>query len=155
MASSNSQTPTRSSRLRSSSSSLFPAFDRFFRNDFLEPWNDRFSDTIPSINITENKDNYLVEMAAPGLKKEDFNVRMEGNMLTISCEKETETRDDGQNDRYQRREYNYSSFSRSLTLPDHADSANIKARYNDGILNLTIPKKAGPDREQGKKINVE
>jgi HSP20 family protein len=150
---SNSQTPMRSSRMRSS---LFPTpFDRFFRNDFLDLWNENLPDTIPSINITENKDNYLVEVAAPGLKKEDFNIQMNGNLLVISSEKEAETKEGGQGDNYRRREYNYSSFSRSLTLPDHVDSTRINARYNDGILNVTIPKKSGSDQQQAKRIQVE
>ncbi len=151
---SNTQSPVRSNRMRSSL--LSSPFDRYFRNDFLDLWNDKFPETVPSINITEKKDQFLVEMAAPGLKKEDFNVEMDGNMLTISCEKETEnTEGDEGMDHYSRKEYSYSRFSRSLTLPDNADSSRISARYTDGILNLMIPKKSGQDKQGGKKINVE
>jgi HSP20 family protein len=68
--------------------------DRIFRTDFLDIWNREDLETIPSINITEEKDKYRVDMAAPGLKKEDFDIQVEGNLLTISSEKETEDKED-------------------------------------------------------------
>jgi HSP20 family protein len=121
----------------------------------MDLWNDDISETVPSINITENKENYLVEMAAPGLKKQDFNIQMDGNLLTISCEKESEQKQDGQGDNYWKREYNYSSFSRSLTLPENADNTKISAKYSDGILNVTIPKKNDTGKQAGQRITVE
>jgi HSP20 family protein len=150
----NSQTPARSNRINNSL--FYNPFDRLFRNDFSSLWNDNLSDTVPSINVTENKENYLVEMAAPGLKKEDFDVKMQGNLLTISCEKESQVSDgNSRSDNYWRREYNYSRFSRSITLPDNVESGKISAKYNDGILNLTIPKKAGEEKNSGQRIKVE
>jgi len=133
-------------------------FDKLFRNDFMDLWNQDITETIPSINITEEKNNYVVEMAAPGLKKEDFNIDVESNVVTISCEKESETNSgdtkDGKNN-YSRREYNYSSFSRSFTLPDNADGQKIKAKYTDGILRLEIAKNEETQRSNTQKIKVE
>ena len=134
-------------------------WDRFSRNDFLDFWDgDTIAETIPSINITEEKDQYKVEMAVPGLKKEDFNIDIDGNVITISSEKESETRD-GENGKerngYSRREYNYSSFSRSFTIPDYADTDRIVAKYNDGILRLNIPKKPEAQKNNNHKITVQ
>jgi len=128
--------------------------DRIFRNDFLDFWNDNNVETIPSINIKEDKNNYFVEMAAPGLKKEDFDVNIDGNLLTISCEKETETTNGKETGSFFRREYNYSSFSRSVTLPEFADTKGIEAKYNEGVLNLRIPKKPEAQRVTNQKIKV-
>lgn len=125
--------------------------DRFLRNNFVDLW-DGPVETTPSINIREEKDKYIVDMAAPGLKKEDFRIDLEGHQLTISCEKEEESNDNREN--FSRREYSYTSFSRSLTLPENADSEAVNAKYTDGILSLTIPKKE-VQREGAKNIRVE
>lgn len=118
---------------------LFPAF----LDDFFKPWNEWFNGgrarSIPAVNITENKEDYKVSVAAPGLKKGDFNINVEGNVLTISCEKEESKEEKGE--RHTRKEYNYSSFSRSFTLPDEVNKEKIDAYYEDGVLKLTIPKK--------------
>jgi HSP20 family protein len=136
-------------------SSWYRPLDRFFRNDFLNLW-DGDLDTVPSINIMEEKDAYKVEMAAPGLKKEDFNIDIDRNILTISSEKETERKDgDGSNTNYFRREYNYTSFSRSLSLPENVDTSKIAAKYTDGVLNLVIPKKEESQKDTMQKIKVE
>jgi HSP20 family protein len=123
---------------------MFPSvFDDFFR-----PWNDWFGNertmTVPAVNVSENKDDYQISLAAPGLKKSDFNIDVEGNMLRISCEKE-ENREEKEG-RYTRTEYNYTSFSRSFTLPEEVMKDNIEAVYEDGLLRLTLPK-----NEQSKK----
>lgn len=133
-------------------------FDRLFRNDYLDLWNQDVTETIPSINITEEKNNYVVEMAAPGLKKEDFNIDVDKDLITISCEKESESRSgDGKdnNGSYSRREYNYSSFSRSFTLPENADGQKIKAKYTDGILRMEIAKNEDSQKSKTQKIKVE
>jgi HSP20 family protein len=127
---------------------LFPSV----MEDFFKPWNPWFTNgglekemTVPAVNISENNDHYTLAVAAPGLKKTDFKIDVEGNMLTISSEKE-ETRDekDGQ---YTRKEYSYSSFSRSFTLPAEVNQERIEATYADGVLNVTLPKK-----EEAKKL---
>lgn len=143
---------------RTSWSAMHP-WSRFLGNDFLDLWDGDNVDTIPSINISEQKDHFEVEMAAPGMKKEDFNVDLNGNLLTISCEKEIETKDgkdDGKEEKskYSRREYNYSSFSRSFTLPETADAGKIDASYQDGILRLNIPKKPDAQKDRNQRIEV-
>ncbi|MGK6351421.1 Hsp20/alpha crystallin family protein [Parapedobacter sp. DT-150] len=118
-------------------------FDDFFGRGSLDPLWDNFrqpGNTIPSTNIRETEDNYEVEMAAPGLKKEDFNVELDGNTLTISCDREhsEEKKEDG----YSRREFSFSAFSRSFELPNNVvDEERINAHYEDGILKLLIPKR--------------
>lgn len=117
-------------------------------DDFFKPWNDWFENggtmwgrmlTIPAVNITENKDDYKVSLAAPGMKKADFNIDVDGNMLTISSEKE-ETKEDKEK-KFTRKEYSYSSFSRSFTLPEEVMREKIEAKYEDGVLHLVLPKK--------------
>jgi HSP20 family protein len=130
--------------------------DRLFRNDLLDLWGEDVPQTIPSVNITEEKDSFLIEVAAPGLKKEDFNIELEGNLLTISSEKESETKEgDETKDKFFRREYSYSSFSRSFTLPENTDAEKISAKYADGVLKLNIAKKENGKTGNGHKINVE
>ena len=115
--------------------------------DFFKPWNQLFDDgglvnrilTIPTVNIKENGDHYVVSLAAPGLKKEDFHIDVDGNMLTISSEKEEDKED--RNEKYTRKEYSYSSFSRSFTLPEDVKQEAIDARYADGVLHITLPRK--------------
>jgi len=119
-------------------SELFPAFF----DDFFRPWNDWMgmgkSLTTPAVNISENKDHFEVSVAAPGLKKDDFNIDVEDNMLTISCEKEEKKEE--KDERYTRKEYNYTSFSRSFTLPEEVIKDKIEAVYQDGVLRITLPK---------------
>lgn len=115
-----------------------------FVNEFFKPWNDWFDNgyektlSVPAINITEKNDQYNVSVAAPGMKKDDFKIDLEGDMLTISAEKEETT--EAKDEQYNRREYNYSSFSRSFTLPEEVKRDKIEAKYEDGVLNLVLPK---------------
>lgn len=124
-----------------------PAFPSLF-DDFFKPWRDwgldfnggrSFSATVPAMNVSEDKDNYKVSMAAPGLKKNDFKIDVEGNVLTISAE--TEEKKEEKNGRFSRQEYNYSSFSRSFNLPETIRRDKIEAHYEDGVLSLKLPKK--------------
>lgn len=116
-------------------------------DDFFKPWKETFGNfglwnremTVPAVNILEEKDSYKVSLAAPGLKKSDFDISLDGNMLTIKSERE-ESKEEKQA-KYSRREYSYSSFSRSFNLPEHVNQAQIEASYQDGVLNITLPKK--------------
>ena len=87
--------------------------------------------TLPKVNIKENDNGFVVEIAAPGMKKEDFNILLDKDLLTISSEKNEETDDSST---YLRREFDYQSFQREFTLPDTADGEKIKGAYRDGIL---------------------
>jgi len=115
-------------------------------DDFFKPWNERLTGniwgkmlTMPAVNISENKDNFLVSLAAPGLQKEDFHVDLNGNTLTISCEKEEQKED--KLEKTTRKEYSFTSFNRSFTLPEDILMEKIEATYADGILNIVLPKK--------------
>ena len=125
-------------------------------DDFFKPWNEWFNNgrtlTVPAVNITENKDDYKVSVAAPGLKKNDFNIDVEGNVLTISSEKE-ESKEE-KDKKFTRKEYNYSSFSRCFTLPEEISQEKIEAKYEDGVLKISLPRKEGVNKLTAKQIAV-
>lgn len=133
----------------------FGPWNRFLNDQFLDLWDGDVIDTIPSMNVREEKDHFAVELAAPGLTKDDFQIDVEGNVLTISSQKETKTDEKDEAGKYSRREYNYSSFSRSFTLPESVDANKIDAKYKDGVLNLTIPKREEATKKDSRHhINV-
>jgi HSP20 family protein len=125
---------------------LLPGFndvlDSIFNDTF---FSDRMVARVPAVNISETDHNYHVELAAPGLKKEDFKLNLERNVLNIFVEQTSEQADNQKT--YSKREYSYSSFVRSFTLPDSADHGQIEASYNDGILKIDIAK-----REEAKAV---
>ncbi|WP_299817951.1 Hsp20/alpha crystallin family protein [uncultured Pontibacter sp.] len=126
---------------RSFFSDFFGDVDRFFDNDLMRmpaQFGRQLMGNMPATNIRENESDYSIEVAAPGMAKEDFNIDLTEGVLTISCQKESENKED--NDNYTRREYNYSSFRRSFHLPESINEDDIKARYQDGILHITVPK---------------
>lgn len=116
--------------------------DHLLENDLMD-WSARnFSETdttLPAVNVKELKDGYEIEMSAPGLKKEDFNIELNNNVLVISSEKKEEDETKDEDGRYTRREFSYQSFCRSFNLPDTVDTEKIDAKYENGILTLTIP----------------
>jgi HSP20 family protein len=101
--------------------------------------NDRLLTKVPAVNIAETENEFHIELAAPGLKKEDFKISLDKDVLSVSVEKKTETTDETK--KYSKREYSYKSFVRSFTLPDSVDHAKIEAEYTDGILKLNVAKK--------------
>ncbi|WDF79907.1 Hsp20/alpha crystallin family protein [Mucilaginibacter sp. AW1-7] len=112
--------------------------------DFFRPWNELFDGhflrrelNVPAVNITDHKNQYILSMSAPGLKKDDFKIDVDGDVLTISSEKE-ESKEE-KDEKYTRKEYNYSSFSRSFTLPEGTDKEKVAAKYENGILKITVP----------------
>lgn len=129
-------------------------------DDFFKPWNEWFDNgglwgkvmNVPAVNITEQKNDYLVSLAAPGLKKDDFKIDVDGSMLTISSEKE-ETKEE-KDKRFTRKEYNYSSFSRSFTLPEEINKEKIEAKYEDGVLKISLPRKEEAKKPAAKQIAV-
>jgi HSP20 family protein len=116
-------------------------FDDFFTRDGFRRSFDNSGVTTPAVNIIETPNALLVEMVAPGMKKEAFKVELQEDVLTISYDHQDNTHGDRQDWRYRLREYNYHSFMRSFYLPDTVQSDAIKASYEDGILSLHIPKK--------------
>lgn len=137
---------------------MFPDFfsdlDRFFDTDSSNrfmPMN-RMMQNTPATNIRETDKEFQIEVAAPGLKKDDFHIDIENGMLTISSEKKEEKEEKDEN--YTRREYNYSSFQRSFQLPESVREDDINASYKDGVLMLTIPKKEEAQKPQRRQINI-
>lgn len=115
-------------------------WDNFFSSDFMPDFLDLDGyKSVPAVNIVENGDEYVIEVAAPGLEKKDFKIDLENNVLTISSEKEDKMEE--KNGKALRKEFRYSSFSRTFTLPDTVESDNIKAKHKDGILSVSIPKR--------------
>jgi len=98
------------------------------------------NEMVPAVNVSETDKTFEVELAAPGMKKSDFKVKVDNGMLTISAEKEEDKKE--KDKEYTRREYSFNSFSRTFTLPENAKEEDIKAHYEDGVLQLSIAKKA-------------
>jgi len=130
--------------LRKHSDPVFPSFvDNFFSRDWMDWNNSNFSNTnttLPAVNIKEDKDQYEIEVAAPGMKKDDFKINLDNNQLSISSEKKSEVKDE--NDKYTRKEFSYQSFSRTFTIPDGVvNGEKIEAKYLDGVLSIKLPKR--------------
>ncbi len=145
-----------SGNLMKSNGNLMPfVMDDFFGNDvfFGNNWLDReLKQTLPAVNIKENKNEFNLEFASPGFTKKDFKIDLDENVLTISAEKEKEKSE--VNDAFTRKEFSYNSFSRSFTLPQTVNADKIDAKYNDGILKLSIPKKEESKLLHKKEIKV-
>lgn len=119
---------------------LLPGFNDIFESVLEDNFfSTRRMSNVPSVNISDSPDAYHIELAAPGLRKEDFKVNVERDMLTISTEKKTESSEGDKS--YTRREFNYAAFTRSFTLPESADVDRIQASYQEGVLKLHLPKK--------------
>jgi HSP20 family protein len=126
---------------------LMPGFNDVFDSIFNDTFfSDRMFSRIPAANISETADHYHVELAAPGLKKKDFKINLERNVLSISADQRLENKQEERN--YTKREYTYSSFVRSFNLPESADENGIQATYVDGVLAIDIPK-----REEAKTVS--
>lgn len=140
---------------------LFPAmpgfFNDFFTKDFSN-WglsnNSNTNTTIPAVNIRETAENFVVEMAAPGMKKDDFKIELDGTLLTINSEKEEEFEEkDGE--KYSRKEFSYQSFQRTFQLPKEVvDSEKIEAKYENGLLKLLIPKREEAKQKPPRTIRI-
>src|SRR3569833_544481 len=100
---------------------------------------DKLVTRVPAVNIAQTENEFHIELADPGLKKEDFKINLDKNVLSVSAEKKTENVDESK--KYSKREYSYNSFVRSFTLPETADYAKIDAEYTDGVLKLNVAKK--------------
>jgi len=127
----------------------FPTFSSLFDDilgtDFMPNFNTGI--TLPAVNIKEDDNEFLVEMAVPGMKKSDFNIDLDNELLSISVEASTKNEEEAKG--YTRREFGYSSFKRSFNVPETVDGDKIEAKYNEGILTIHLPK-----REEAKKKPV-
>ena len=127
--------------------------DELFNNDFFPKITDwETNNNIPAVNISETKDDYKIELAAPGLSKEDFKINLENDVLTVSSEKEEKKEE--KDEQVMRREFSFSKFSRSFTLPETIDVEKIKASFKDGVLKLMLPKMDEAKVKPSKEIKI-
>lgn len=134
---------------------FLPSFDDdVFGRDLMKDFFDFESNpSVPDVNVREDKDKYTIEVAAPGLDKKDFNVDVQNNVLTISSEKESKDEDNEEN--FLRREFSYTSFQRSFSLPETVKVEDIKAKHEKGVLYVELPKKKEAVEQTSKKIDIE
>lgn len=135
---------------------------RIFDNSFFDNFPSVFDDLLagksisgftPSVNVSETEKNWHIEVAAPGLKKEDFKINLEKDMLTISAEMKSEEKKEEKN--YSRREFTYGSFTRSFRVRENSvDAENIAARYDNGILQIDLPKKSAEAAKNTREIRI-
>ena len=128
-------------------------FNDFFAND----WMTRTNATAPAINVIEDEKDYKVEVAAPGMNKEDFKVNVtDDNYLVLTVEKENESKDEDKKRKYLRREFSYHKFVQSLALPEDVNQDEIKSTVNNGILTIEIPKVKVTERQPAvKQIEIQ
>jgi len=132
-----------------SNSSLFPAIPSLFEELLNKDWLDSSLSTwkssgatLPAVNVKETNDAFCIEVAAPGMKRENFKVELQNDMLTISSELQDQHDENGQHGDYTRKEFSYQSFQRSFSLPENrVEGGKISARYTDGILQVMVPKR--------------
>ena len=134
---------------------LSNVLENFFDTDVVNFLGTDVTSTIPAVNVKETNDAYKVDVAAPGLKKEDFKINLENNILTIKAEKETKQEEKDENNKFRRKEFSYTSFQRSFSLPDIIEEEKIQAKYENGILCITVPKKEIAIKKQAKNIKIE
>jgi HSP20 family protein len=129
---------------------MFPgfghAFDNFLKMDY------SYGETVPSVNVTENDQEYHLEYLVPGFKKEEIKVALEHNVLTVKAERKTENVDEQK--RYTRKEFSFNSFKRSFTLPENIEIEKMIAKHEHGILSISIPKKIEVKQASSKEIEI-
>lgn len=139
---------------RSDFPSLSTWFDDFALGEFPSLFASNFNTgiSLPKVNIKEVTDAFIVEMAVPGLKKSDFNIDIDNKILSVSAElkEDNNKKEEG----YTRREFGYSSFKRTFTLPETVDDSKIKASYTEGILNVYLPKKEEAKQKPPRSIKI-
>lgn len=138
---------------------FFPSvfMDDFFNKDFFD-WSEKnfsaMGNTLPSVNLKETPTGFDIEMAAPGLQKGDFKIELHNNVLSISSERKDEKTEKDKEGNYTRREFNYQSFRRSFTVPDSVAEDKVDASYKDGILHISLAKKANEAQQGARQIAV-
>lgn len=138
--------------VRRSQNWLPSIFNDFFDNEWLE----RANTTAPAINVIESESNFKVEVAAPGMTKDDFNVTLDENQnLVISMEKKTENKEENKESRFLRREFSYTKFQQTMVIPDNVDKEKISAKVEDGVLSIDLPKLTEEESKKAqKKIEI-
>ena len=137
--------------VRKHNSPFFPAlFDEWLSNEWL-PSSTLPTKQLPAVNIQETDTSFLLELAAPGFKKEDLQVEVEKDILSISSQSDAAAEEDAQ---YTRKEYGYHSFRRTFTIPESVNSKKIEAQYKEGILEVKLPKKKEMLQEAKKSIRI-
>ncbi|MFH1121249.1 MAG: Hsp20/alpha crystallin family protein [Bacteroidota bacterium] len=133
---------------------FFPSIvDEFFGRDYLPNlFEFQTGINMPSVNIIEGKEDFRIEVAAPGLEKGDFRINLENNILTISSEKEE--KDEQKEERYMRREFSYTSFHRSFSLPQSVEADKVSASHSNGVLSILIPKRDEAKVKPAKQIDI-
>lgn len=136
----------------------FPSFfNRFFEGDMMDWANTNFASTnstLPAVNIRENNDEFRIEVAAPGMAKENFHLNFENGRLTISSEIKDE-KTSRKEEKYTRREFSYMSFQRTFSIPENlVDGEKIKAEYKDGILQINLPKREEVKPKPARQIEI-
>ena len=135
--------------VRRSQNWLPSIFNEFLGNEWVEKTNA----TSPSINVIENDKEFKVEVAAPGMSKEDFNVRVnEDDNLVITMEKKSENKEEKKEGRYLRREFSYSRFQQTMILPDNVEKDKITAQVEHGVLNIVIPKLSEEETKKAQRV---
>jgi HSP20 family protein len=129
-------------------------FDDFFTSDWPRPAFRNTGVSTPAVNIIETNNDLRLEMVAPGMKKEAFNVTLQDNILTISYDHEDNREGERRDWKYRKLEYNYNSFLRSFSLPETVDTEKIQAKYEEGILSLVIPKKEEARRKPVRQVRI-
>jgi len=131
-----------------------PVFSRMLENFFNDDdlFTPRFTKRVPEVNVMEENEKFTIEVAAPGLKKDDFKINLDNNVITIEAIREQKNEENNKN--YTRREFCYDSFTRSFTLPDSVDHEKIDAKYNEGVLNVYLPKKEEAKVKPARSIKI-
>lgn len=145
-----------------SNGNLFPAIpsliEDFLTRDFLAASNGNWKSTgttLPAVNVGENNDAFIIEVAAPGMKRGDFHVALDNNVLTISSNRDGYTEEKDKGNHYIRREFSYQAFQRSFALPENkVEGDKISAKYVDGILAIFVPKKEEAKVKPPKQIAI-
>ncbi len=132
---------------------VFPEFfNRIFNEDAENYFGKRNCGCVPAANVIEKEGAFEVEFAVPGMKKEDFKIGLENNVLTVSAEKEQQKEEKEKN--YTRKEFAYGSFTRSFSLPKTVDTEKITAAYDNGVLTVSLPKKEEAKTEVSRQIII-
>ena len=137
--------------------SMNNVIDDFFSKDLFD-WNDKnfsvLGSTLPSVNVKETDKDFQIDLAAPGLKKDDFKIELKNHVLSISSEKESEKEEKDSKGNFAHKEFSYQSFCRSFSIPENADDNKIAASYKDGILHIDVAKKLAETTKSSKTISV-